>query len=235
MSAQPLYEQVKTYVTDRIRSGAWRPGARVLSEHEFVRELGVSRMTANRALRELVTAGVLSRVAGLGTFVADLPAAGQPLEIRNVAADIRDRGHVHRATLLLKESAAPPAEVAAHFLGEHSVTHLFHSVIVHFENDLPLEVEDRWVNPQIVPDYLSVDFAHVTPHEHLMQVAPLERVEHVVRAVAAQSEIAMLLDIPAGSPVLLIERTTWSRGRPAAFARLHHAGSRFELRGVYDV
>ena len=163
MSAQPLYEQVKTYVTDRIRSGAWRPGARVLSEHEFVRELGVSRMTANRALRELVTAGVLSRVAGLGTFVADLPAAGQPLEIRNVAADIRDRGHVHRATPLLKESAAPPAEVAA------------------------------------------------------------------------QSEIAMLLDIPAGSPVLLIERTTWSRGRPAAFARLHHAGSRFELRGVYDV
>lgn len=235
MSAQPLYEQVKTYVTDRIRSGAWRPGARVLSEHEFVRELGVSRMTANRALRELVAVGVLSRVAGRGTFVADLPAAGQPLEIRNVAADIRARGHAHRACPVRTETAVPPLDVADHFLDDKRAARLFHSVIVHFDNEMPLEVEDRWVNPEIAPDYLSVDFAQVTPHEHLMQVAPLERVEHVVRAVSAQAEIARLLDVPEGSPVLLIERTTWSRGQPASFARLHHAGSRFELRGVYDV
>jgi len=235
MSAQPLYEQVKSYVTDRIRSGAWRPGARVLSEHEFVRELGVSRMTANRALRELVTAGVLSRVAGLGTFVADLPAAAQPLEIRNVAADIRDRGHVHRAVPVRVEAALAPAEVAAHFGLGISELKLFHSIIVHFENERPLEVEDRWVNPTVAPNYLGVDFTRVTPHEHLMQVAPLERVEHVVRAVAADADIAEWLDMASTAPVLLIERTTWTQGQPASFARLHHAGSRFELRGVYDV
>jgi len=68
-----------------------------------------------------------------------------------------------------------------------------------------------------------------------MSVAPLERVEHVVRAIGAEPRIDDLLGVPLGSPVLLIERTTWSRGQPASFARLHHAGSRFELRGVYDV
>ena len=153
MSAQPLYEQVKSYVTERIRAGDWRPGARVLSEHEFVRALGVSRMTANRALRELVAAGVLSRVAGSGTFVADLPAAAQPLEIRNVAADIRARGHVHTARLIRLESALPPAPVAAHFGKALARRSLFHSVILHSENGTPLELEDRWVNPRVAPDY----------------------------------------------------------------------------------
>lgn len=234
MSDQPLYEQVKSYVTDRIRSGEWRPGERVLSEHGFVRQLGVSRMTANRALRELVVAGVLSRVAGLGTFVADLPAASQPLEIRNVAADIRARGHAHRAVPVRLETAMRPPEVAQHF-GAAAPDRLYRSLIVHFENDRPLEAEDRWVNPQVAPDYLNVDFARVTPHEYLMQVAPLERVEHVVRAIGAEPEIDRLLGIPSGSPVLLIERTTWSCGKPASFARLHHAGSRFALRGIYDV
>jgi GntR family histidine utilization transcriptional repressor len=235
MTTVPLYEQVKNHVVDRIRSGEWRPGARVLSEHEFVRELGVSRMTANRALRELVQAGVLSRVAGLGTFVADLPAAGQPLEIRNVAADIRARGHVHRAAAVLHGRAKPGAEVAAHFGREITTRMLFHSVIVHFENEVPLEVEDRWVNPAVAPDYLSLDLTTTTPHEHLMQVAPLERVVHVVRAIGAENAIAPLLAIDVGSPVLLVERTTWSHGQPASFARLHHAGSRFELRGLYEI
>jgi GntR family transcriptional regulator, histidine utilization repressor len=234
MSAQPLYERVKEYVTDRVRSGVWRPGARVLSEHEFVRELGVSRMTVNRALRELVVAGVLSREPGRGTFVADLPAASQPLEIRNVAADIRARGHSHRALPVQLEEREAPADIAAHF-GAQAPQRLYHSVILHLENDRPLEVEDRWVNPVVAPDYLSIDFASTTPNEHLMRVAPLERVEHVVRAIGAEATIDALLGVPLGSPVLLIERTTWSRGQPASFARLHHAGSRFELRGVYDV
>lgn len=235
MSAQPLYEQVKSYVTERIRAGDWRPGARVLSEHEFVRALGVSRMTANRALRELVAAGVLSRVAGSGTFVADLPAAAQPLEIRNVAADIRARGHVHTARLIRLESALPPAPVAAHFGKALARRSLFHSVILHSENGTPLELEDRWVNPRVAPDYATVEFSTTTPHEHLMQVAPLERVEHVVRAVVAEPDVIALLQLSPAEPDLLIERTTWSRGQPASYARLHHAGSRFELRGTYDI
>ena len=52
-----------------IRSGAWAPGARVPSENELVESFGISRMTANRALRELTADGFLARVPGVGTFV----------------------------------------------------------------------------------------------------------------------------------------------------------------------
>ena len=68
-----------------------------------------------------------------------------------------------------------------------------------------------------------------------MEVAPLERVEHVVRAVAPTPLVRRLLALGDDDAVLLIERTTWSRAQRASFAQLHHAGSRFELHGVFDL
>lgn len=230
----PLYEQVKAHVLARIRSGEWRPGARVPSEHELVRELRVSRMTANRALRELMRSGVLSRVAGVGTFVADFRAAGHPLQIRNIAEEIASRGHTHRAEVVTLERTEPTAEVRARLALSRHESHVFHSLLVHYEQDRPLQVEDRYVNPTLAPDYLQAQFASVTPYEYLMEVAPLQRVEHTVRAVMPKAAIARRLELAADEPALLIERVTWSRGDRASFALLYHPGSTFELRGGFD-
>ena len=98
-----------------------------------------------------------------------------------------------------------------------------------------LQVEDRYVNPALAPDYLAADFAVTTPYEYLMEVAPLQRVEHVVRAVQPDARIRGLLKLGAREPALLIERVTWSRAVPASFARLYHPGTRFELRGAFEV
>jgi len=230
----PLYEQVKDHVLTRIRSGEWRPGARVPSEHELVRELRVSRMTANRALRELMRSGVLSRVAGVGTFVADFKAAGHPLQIRNIAEEIRSRGHSHRAQVVTLERIEANADVRARLALSRLETHVYHSVLVHYEQDRPLQVEDRYVNPTVAPDYLKAQFASVTPYEYLMEVAPLQRVEHTVRAVLPDAAIARRLELAPGDPALLIERVTFSRGNRASYALLYHPGSSFELRGGFD-
>ncbi len=230
----PLYEQVKAHVLARIRSGEWRPGARVPSEHELVRELRVSRMTANRALRELMRSGILSRVAGVGTFVADFKAAGHPLQIRNIAEEIRSRGHSHRAEVLTLERAPASDDVRARLGLSRMETHVYHSLLVHFEQDRPLQVEDRYVNPTVAPDYLTAQLGSMTPYEYLMEVAPLQRVEHTVRAVMPAAPIARLLELAADEPALLIERVTFSRGNRASFALLYHPGSTFELRGGFD-
>ncbi len=231
---QPLYEQVKAYVLGRIRSGEWSPGARVPSEHELVRELQVSRMTANRALSELMRAGVLSRVAGVGTFVADFKAAGHPLQIRNIAEEIRARGHAYRADVVTLERIVAAEETRERLALGRDEREVFHSVLVHFEADRPLQVEDRFVNPRVAPDYLNVPFARMTPYEYLMEVAPLQRVEHTVRAVLPEPRVAAFLELAATEPALLIERVTFSRGERASFALLYHPGTRFELKGGFD-
>src|SRR6185437_7387658 len=65
------YAQVKTYIRGKIEAGTWRPGDRVPSELNLVDSLGVSRMTINRALRELTAEGWITRLSGVGTFVAE--------------------------------------------------------------------------------------------------------------------------------------------------------------------
>src|SRR3954452_16416641 len=98
------YLRVKHFVTAQIADGSLKPGARVPSEHELVREFGLARMTVNRALRELADEGVLVRVAGSGTFVAEQRVHAHPLEVRSIAEEIRSRGHEYRARVVSLES-----------------------------------------------------------------------------------------------------------------------------------
>ena len=97
--AQPLYAKVKDHILENIRSGAWEAGRRVPSENELVESFGISRMTANRALRELTAEGFLSRVPGVGTFVKEAPALSSLMELRNIAEEIAQRGHRYSSRL----------------------------------------------------------------------------------------------------------------------------------------
>src|SRR5271156_2381396 len=174
VSLQPLYLQVKRHILDNIGSGKWGTSTRVPSENDIVKSFGVSRMTANRALRELQDEGVLVRIAGVGSFVADRQAHAHPLEIRGIDTEIRERGHVHRSEVVSLERIRAVAELAEDF-GVAPRTELYCSLIVHFENDRPIQLEDRYVLPQLAPDYLRMDFKQTTPHEYLIQVAPLQQ------------------------------------------------------------
>lgn len=58
---QALYRRAKDYVQDQLRAGVWKPGDLISSENQLVQELGISRMTVNRALRELTEEGHLVR------------------------------------------------------------------------------------------------------------------------------------------------------------------------------
>ncbi len=229
---QPLYLKVKRHILEHIDSGRWATAARVPSENDLVREFGVSRMTANRALRELRDEGVLVRVAGVGSFVADRHAHGHPLRIRSIAAEIEERGHVHRTDIVALRRVAASGELAALF-GIALHEELFCSVLVHFENDRPIQLEERHVLPRLAPDYLEQDFRRITPYDHLVRVAPLQEVEHTVRAVLADELTRRLLDMRHDEPSLLLIRRTWTRGAVASVARLHHPGSRYQLSGRF--
>jgi GntR family histidine utilization transcriptional repressor len=189
-------------------------------------------MTANRALRELRDEGVLVRVAGVGSFVADRHARAHPLEIRGIADEIRERGHVHRAEVLSLGRARCGADLARDF-GIATRSELYCSVIVHFENEQPVQLEDRYVLPTLAPDYLKVDFSHTTPHDYLTQVAPLQEAEHLLRAVMPDERTRKLLAMKRDEPCLLMIRRTWAAGQIASVARLYYPGSRYELSGRF--
>jgi len=229
---QPLYLKVKRYILENIGSGKWGTSTRVPSENDIVKSFGVSRMTANRALRELRDEGVLVRIAGVGSFVADRHVRAHPLEIRSIADEIHERGHVHRAEIVSLEKIRAAAELAEDF-GIAPRSELYCSVIVHFENDRPVQLEDRYVLPALAPDYLTVDFSRTTPYDYLIKVAPLQEAEHLLRAVMPDERTRKLLAMKRDEPCLLMMRRTWTAGRIASVARLYYPGSRYEMSGRF--
>ncbi len=229
---KPRYQQLKEMIIRRISNGELRPLARVPSENELVESMQVSRMTANRALRELTSEGYVERIAGRGTFVADFRARSHLLEVQNIADEIARRGHRHCSEVLRQSRQRARGEIARALQVEQGSS-IFHLLLVHYENGVPVQVEDRHVLAEFAPDCLAEDFTHITPSAYLTGIAPLAEAEQVVRAAKPNRAIQKHLQMSPGEPCLVVIRRTWSQGRPVTFARLHHPGSRYELTGNY--
>ncbi|WP_152048665.1 histidine utilization repressor [Aureimonas psammosilenae] len=226
----PLYARLKRHILDRVETGEWLPNHRVPSENELVESLGVSRMTANRALRELAAEGVVTRIRGKGSFVAQKKRSSQFRSVPNIADEIGARGGQHAASVILMQSEVCGPELADALdlaVGAPAV----HSIIVHKENDLPIQIEDRFVNPAVAPGYMSQDFGAATPNGYLSGVAPIEKAEQFIEAVGAQPWECRLLAIARTEPCLLVRRRTWSRDGVVSAVRLLYPGSRYRLEG----
>lgn len=232
-TAGPLYGKVKDYVLQNIGSGKWGRDHKLPSEHELVAELGVSRMTVHRALRELTSDGHLIRIQGVGTFIAPPKAQSALIEINNIASEIRLRGGRYAAKVVLLETIQPGPELLAAFeFGTQGP--VGHSMVVHYENDIPVQLEERFVNPDLVSDYDKQDFTTITTYDYLQQSTPLTEVEHVIAAVAADEETARLLMIKLRDPCLLLHRRTWSGSIVATVNRLTYNGSHYTLGSRYS-
>jgi GntR family histidine utilization transcriptional repressor len=223
-----LYQRVKDHIVRHIQDGSWPAGQRIPSEHELVAQFGYSRMTINRALRELAEQGRVLRVAGVGSFVAKDRPQSNLLQISQLAEEVRQRGHSYHCQVVQVERVAATLEQAA-ALNLETGASVFHAVCVHLENEVPVQLEDRYVSPQMAPDFLQQDFSRLQPSDYLVRHVPYDEMEHVIDAVLPSLAQAELLRIEPAQPCLLLTRRTWLRGQPVTLVRCLHPGSRYRL------
>lgn len=228
--ARPLYQTVKEHVLTGITDGSLAPGARVPSEQELVNALGVSRMTANRALRELAAEGYVVRTQGLGSFVAEPKPHSELLELRDIAEEIRARSHGHSCDVLIHE-ACPAGTRIAELLEVPSGSTVFRSLCVHRDNGVPVQLEDRHVNPAVAPGYLEANLTVTTATEFLVATVHADEIEHTVEAVLPDATTRKLLSMARNEPCLNLRRRTWSGNRVVTVALLTYPGSRYRLTG----
>ena len=229
----PLYEQVKQYLLERIAAGDWRDGSKIPSEYELMEMLGASRMTVHRALREMSADGLLHRMQGVGTFVRNQPPRSALLEIYDISEDILRRGHEHEARILKLEPVRADAALAAEFLLPRGAE-IFYSEVVHCENNVPVQLEERFVSPRFAPRYLDQDYTSQTTNRYLQSIGPPSEVEHIVHAVGADARVQALLEVGPEEHCLLVLRRTWTGQGPATRSVLTHPGSRYSLGSRYE-
>jgi len=227
-----LYEKIKKSVVKDIESGKLKPDDKVPSETQLAKLFNASRMTANRALKELTEESRIVRIQGVGSFVARPKPDAALLEIKSIAKEIADWGGVHSSQILiLKEEKV--TEQIAQKMNLNIEDTIFHSIIVHKDRGICVQYSERFINPKVAPDYLSQNFKKITPSDYLLGVAPIQAAEHIIEAVNCNKEIQKYLKIQPDEPCLSLKRRTWSFDRVATYSIIISPGSRYKLKGKF--
>ncbi|KAA0938438.1 UTRA domain-containing protein [Psychrobacter sp. ANT_H59] len=249
IKAIPAYQRIKNAILDNIHSGKWQAGNAISTEMALAEEFGVSRMTVNRALKELSEERVLERRQGSGTFVAQQQFNHTFVEVRNIAQDLKSANRDYQAKVVSKRgiTAAMLNDELRRKFGLEKVVEtseskegksidseaavLYEVKIIHFADGQPIQFEERWVDALKVPEFIEQDFSVVNTSDYLIAKSPLERGSYTIRALAAPDEIAALLQITAQSPTLVLCRQTYSAGQVLTFVKMWHAGERYQFSG----
>ena len=225
-----LRARIASYIIAQITSGEWKPGDRILSESGFTNMFGASRMTVHHALRELTQRGFLLRRSGSGTYVAPPRPYVAEYDHLDIIEEISSRGGVHRAKVLKREMI-PASATQAQLFERATGSMLFHAIILHIENDAPLELEVRLIAPEALPDFMAIDLANLTLFSRLMLLRPYRVGSEEVRAVLPTEEEASLLAISPLSPCIEVTRRTRSDDGVVTVARMLRDGERGVMRG----
>ena len=228
----PLYARVKEHIRGQIVTGLWTPGTRVPSENELVDSFNVSRMTANRALKELTDEGFLHRIPGVGTFVKEMAPATNRLELPNIADEVEARGGSYDSSLIIREKIISSTALGSEFEWEKPGP-LYHLVLVHSENGEPVQLENRWVNPAKAADFIIQNFIRQTPSNYLLNSVPIDELEQSLTAILPNAREQELLKVGATEPCLALHRRAWSGGQVVTVATFIYPSSRYAFNSRY--
>ncbi len=220
-----LYQRIIDDVERRILSGEWQPGHRIPSEREFSEQYGCSRMTVNKALSQLAQAGYIERRRRAGSVVSRPHVQSAILEIHDIQSEVQALGLEYRYVPLSRREQKARTADAPHF-DAGGADRLLAVTALHLAGSGPFCHEERLINLLAVPEARDESFIDLAPGAWLLSRVPWNQAEHEIRAIAAGREVASVLEIPEGTPCLVIERRTWNLDHVVTFVRLTYlAGS----------
>lgn len=228
----PLHEQISTAFRREVVSGSWPAQMRLPSEPELAGTLSVSRGTVRRALKTLIDTGLLVQTRGRGTFVSP-SRIDQPIhhELLSLAEGLEREGFVFE-TEVLAAAVRHPAGVAARALELADDEVVFEIRRRRLVDDVPVALLHNYVRRALCPGIEANDFRQKTIFGLLEHVYGLEIAtgRRVFEAQAASTEVAQLLDVAPGAPVLYLEQLTFlSNGEPIEYSDVWIRGDRLKL------
>jgi len=229
---EPLWIQAADLIRGEIDKGVLKRGGRLTPERELCEQLGISRVTLRRALRQLVEEGVLSASHGRGWYITQAaPKKEWPNRLESFSETAARMGLRTHSTILRAESG-PATLDEAEQLAIAPGTALFRLERVRFLGGVPTAVDLTLIPAGLVPGIEEVDFAEGSLYSTLAR-AGIEpaRADSTIEAGKADERTAGLLQIPAGDPLLVMWQLAVSaQQEPLFVSTIQYAGERYRLR-----
>lgn len=230
-SLTPLYKQLASALRRRIEAGEFNSGEAIPAESQLVQSYQVSRITVRKALDLLVNDGMIVRQQGKGTYVrpsliketltslqgfAEVMVDTHPEQVMEVIAfEFIQASQAAAKALAVKEEARLLRIVRRHILDG--------SLLAHATIFLPYDLGRL----------LTVDEVSTTPIYKLLQEkggVSIKRATQTIRAVVANADMAAALQTSVGSPLLSVNRRTFSAQEiPVEYIELLYQGNRHEF------
>ena len=227
-SKQRKREQLQEILEGIIAS--LEPGALLPSERLLMERYSVARGTVVQAIEALAARGLVYRVQGSGTFVAE-PKFRQPLTLTSFTEDMRARG-MTPGSVVRNQAIVPASEVVARHLALVPGTPVVHLERVRTADGEPMALERTHLPAQRLPGLEDADLTDTSLYELLerkwgVRVAEADQWASVVRV---SDEEAALLHVSAEQPALLFQRVTRDpAGTPVEYVRSLYRGDRYEV------
>ena len=210
------------------------PNSMIPSEIQLAKELGVSRMTVNKTLNELVREGYLFRQQGKGTYVAERRLDYGFFRITSFHRDMKERGLIPGTNVLRNEVILAPRE-AKEALQLHNQEKVILVMRLRFADGKPLMLERRYLNLSLCRPILNEALDKESIHDLLVRKynLPLTRVRQYLEAVALRADEARLLKVKVNSPALLLHRITFTKEQPVTLVRYLYRGDRYRFHAEF--
>jgi GntR family transcriptional regulator len=233
----PLYIQIKKRITESLVCGLWHPGQSIPSEIELAQSYNVSQGTVRKAIDELAAEKILIRRQGKGTFVASHNEEHNQLRFLRLTSSLGDKEKLDNKLITFEKEKA--SNGLAKTLGINSA-----STVVSIKRVLTFNEKPLILDLIKVP---AASFRGLTPGKIIEKKGSMYRMyeadfgiqmlhaKEKIRAVTASPEAAELLGVSIGSPILSVERTSFTYDNKAIEWRLglcltenHHYATELE-------
>src|SRR6201997_1061296 len=224
MSRSPLYERVESVLAGDIADGSLPPETQLPSEDGLIDRFKVSRTTVRKAIQNLVERGLVEVRRGRGTFVT-MPRITQELtELTGFVEDMRALGHNPTARLIDRTVVTASDDVARH-LALVAGSRVMRIRRVRLANGIAMSLDETYLPLEIGKKIVTHDL-EAEPIFALLEQRydiALVEAEYRLEATSADGDVAAALGVEAGSPIFLIERTSYSAGdTPVDYEKLYY-------------
>jgi len=229
----PLYRQIKALILQSLDRGEWKPGEAIPSELDLAARFKVSQGTVRKAIDELAADNILLRRQGKGTFVATHHEDRVRFRFLRLAPD--DGQHDRsRSRFLECRRLRAPAEVAKALELRAGDSVVLVRRVLSF-GEVPTVIDEIWLPGSLFKGLTAERLAEYKgPMYGLFESefgVRMIRADEKIRAVAAGEPEAELLGVAAGTPLLQVERISFTYGdRPVEMRRGLYLTSRYHYR-----
>lgn len=230
-SAIPLYYQIEQDLAAAIANGTLAPDSRIPTEEELIQKYGVSRTTVRKAIQELERGGLIEIRRGIGTFVRTEKITQEFAELTGFVEDMAAIG-LQPSAKVLGTAAVQADETVARQLRLPIGTEVMQIRRIRLADGVATSLDETYLPMDLGRKVVENDL-EVYPIFSLLEekyATPLVEADYRIESIAAEPAIAEALGIEAKSPILLLERVSYTLDqRPVDFEKLFYRGDKIRL------